>query len=687
MPCATPFRRGFSAGNSHGLGRRIPSWILALLTGAVLSAGATPPVLAVPAGNARPVGAGSGRQMLPPYVPEWSRLIAQGGNATADLGPAAADSPVSARIYLAGRDPGSLADYAAAVSDPGSRLFHRYLTPAQVRARFGPTARQVAAVRSWLTGIGMHVTSVTAHYVAVSGTAAQAQRAFGVVWHSYQVDGTTQQSPPPSAQPAAPASAATAVLAVAPVQTGLPGYQSPAEGATASAPLSSSVPVSPPCSSYYGQNLATTLPSAYGHTAPYWGCGYTPQQMRSAYAVPAGLTGKDVTVAVVDPWRQPTAANDLATFAAAHGQPLHPGQFSQILPPGLDASCQGTTPGPITPPLLETPEAEAAHEMAPDADIVYIGAKCDDGDATVQDLDALTTVTDRDLASIATCPWNITTSQATASPGLIGSYQQIFQQGAAEGIGFYFGFRDYFNTPSGAPGPTVEYPVSDPWVTAVGGTSLAIGPHGQYEWETGWGDRNTSLAADGTSWASLPGAFFDGSGGGTSTLFGQPSYQRGIVPLAFSHANGTAAPMRVVPDIAAAGDDLTTRLLFGQTSSTTPGGPVSYHEFTAGGTSIACALIAGIQADAQQAAGTPIGFADPAIYARYGISAYHDVTDQPLGAHGTPAVVVPAGGLGNSQPLLVTLGMDQSLAATAGYDDVTGVGSPAPGYFASYREK
>jgi len=29
----------------------------------------------------------------------------------------------------------------------------------------------------------------------------------------------------------------------------------------------------------------------------------------------------------------------------------------------------------------------------------------------------------------------------------------------------------------------------------------------------------------------------------------------------------------------------------------------------------------------------------------------------------------------------VTLGMDLGLAATPGYDDVTGVGAPAPGYF------
>lgn len=145
--------------------------------------------------------------------------------------------------------------------------------------------------------------------------------------------------------------------------------------------------------------------------------------------------------------------------------------------------------------------------------------------------------------------------------------------------------------------------------------------------------------------------------------------------------------MRVTPDIAAAGDDVDTRLLFGETSSVTPGGPATYREFTAGGTSIACALIAGMQADAQQAAGAPIGFANPALYARYGTAAYHDVTDHPLGPGRHIGVVVPAGILGNSQPLLVTLGADAGLAATAGYDDITGVGTPAPGYFASFRRR
>lgn len=164
-------------------------------------------------------------------------------------------------------------------------LYHRYLTPAQVQERFGPTARQIAALRSLLTAAGLRVTDVTAHYVAVSGTAAQAQRAFGAAWHSYRVDGTTQQSPPPGAELTAPALVAAAILTVAPVQTGLPGYTSPPASASvpgkaqsstspAAAP-SSPATAKPPCSSYYGQSLATSLPPAYG-APPRTGAVATP---------------------------------------------------------------------------------------------------------------------------------------------------------------------------------------------------------------------------------------------------------------------------------------------------------------------------------------------------------------------------------------------------------------------------
>lgn len=694
-------------GNGAIPGRRgWPALVLGagLAACAALLAGAGGPAIASSSRPGAMAGATPNGQQVPGYVPLWAYLQAQGGTAAADLGPAAASAPVNVRVYLAGRDPRGLAAFAAAVSDPRSRLYRRYLSPAQVQQRFGPAAGQAGSVKAWLAGAGLTVQAVTAHYVAVTGTVAAAERAFGASWHSYRVDGTTQQSFPPSARPSAPRPAAAAVLAVAPLPAGQPAPSTAPSASPSSAP-SPSQPVTtsaPACSAYYGQSLAASLPAAYGRIVPYAGCGYTPRQLRSAYGVPSGLTGRGVTVAIVGISRNPSAARDVAAFGARHGQPWRPGQYTQILQPGLEASCQ-ETPSRYSE---QAPDAEAVHDMAPGADVLAMQTRCglgagervfdaatDASDLPV--LDALTHVTDRHLASIVTSSGNIRDSEATTSPGLVAAYEQIFQQGAAEGIGFYFAAGDFgdFSVISRDHQPETGYPRSDPWVTSVGGTSLAVGPAGQYEWEAGWGDHAAGLTGGGTAWQDPPGSFTGGSGGGTSTLFAQPFYQRAVVPPALSHAPGTATAMRVFPDIAADADP-STGVLVGGFNSPGPGQPAAYRESPAGGNSLSVQLIGGMQADAQQAAGTAIGFANPAIYARYtppsarthSEASYHDVTGSPLGPGTTPALALPAAASLNGVPgpFLISLGLDQGLAAAPGYDDVTGVGTPASGFFAPY---
>jgi Pro-kumamolisin, activation domain len=194
-----------------------PAWILGagLLTCGALLAGAAGQAIASAARSVAMAGATAGGQRIPGYVPLWAYLQSQGGTAAADLGPAAASAPVDVRVYLAGRDPRGLAADAEAVSDPRSRLYRHYLSPAQVQERFGPAAGQAGSVRAWLAGAGLTVETVTAHYVAVTGTAAAAERAFGTPWHTYQADGTAQQSFLPSARLSAPRPVAAAVLAVA----------------------------------------------------------------------------------------------------------------------------------------------------------------------------------------------------------------------------------------------------------------------------------------------------------------------------------------------------------------------------------------------------------------------------------------------------------------------------------------
>jgi subtilase family serine protease len=125
-------------------------------------------------------------------------------------------------------------------------------------------------------------------------------------------------------------------------------------------------------------------------------------------------------------------------------------------------------------------------------------------------------------------------------------------------------------------------------------------------------------------------------------------------------------------------------MLVGQTTRQPNGVSYAFSFSRIGGTSVACPTFAGIEADAQQAAGSPLGFANPAIYQRYGTTAFHDVTDNPLGTGHLAEVrtnfVHPSRDKGATVTYLRTLGIDgegaSSLPAVKGYDDATGVGSP-----------
>jgi subtilase family serine protease len=225
----------------------------------------------------------------------------------------------------------------------------------------------------------------------------------------------------------------------------------------------------------------------------------------------------------------------------------------------------------------------------------------------------------------------------------------------------------------------------------VGGTSLAIGKSKNYEFETSWGTLLDPLSSSGKSWEFTPPGvypdYYDGSsGGGVSTAYKQPFYQRGVVPYSLATAvpeGTTTTPMRVVPDVSALADP-STGVLVGETSLLADGTTYGFALSRIGGTSVACPTFAGIEADAQQAAGHPLGFADPAIYQRFGTAAYHDVTDHPLGPGYLAEVrnnyTDPYTKTGPLVTYLRTLGIDgegaAALPAVKGYDDSTGVGSP-----------
>jgi subtilase family serine protease len=631
--------------------------------------------------------AGTTRRAIADTHPSWAvaakRLSSQ------------ASGTVNAKVYLAPSNASALAGAVAAVSNPKSADYRHFWSAARIRAEFAPSASEIAGVRSWLTSAGLSVTrtntNIAGSYLAVRGSVAAASKAFGVTFATYRGPGG-QAARAPEQTATAPASVAGSVLAVAGLDTAKSQIK------PALPPPGPNYWLAGQCSTYYGQKVATNKPKAYGSFQPWTNCGYSPAQVRGAYGVTSATTGAGQTVAIVDAYSSPTMLSDANQFATVEGDTgFTAGQYQQFkaAPYTLAAANECDAQGWYGE---ETLDVESVHGMAPDANVRYVGAgSCLDSD--LAQADAL--IVNRSLASIVSNSWGEPAQYST-----IGDvFDSIFQLGALRGIGFFFSSGDSgYEAPGEDPfsgGRQVDFPTSSPYVTSVGGTSLAIGATNNYQWETSWGTLLDPLVYTkaGKKWQYTPPgkypAWYDGSGGGgVSTVYAQPPYQAGVVPtsLAESLPNGTtsSSPMRVIPDVSALADP-STGIAVGQTTLQPDGKNYAFSLSRIGGTSVACPVFAGIEADAQQALGSSIGFANPSIYSldtsdgyTSPSPAFNDVTDHPLGpgflAEVRSNYTNPYTKQGPLLTYLRTLGLNGTgadrLRAVAGYDDATGVGSP-----------
>jgi len=601
-------------------------------------------------------GAASPSQVIANTKPLWT---AQAVN----LGHASRSAAVNARVYLAPVGGlAALAQLATAMATPGNPSYHKFLTPAQYQQRFGPTDRTVHLVSAYLRRAGLKVTGVGTgnRYIAIKGHVAAAQRAFGTRINRYRHNGQVVQAP--TSAVSIPASLASFVLTVSGLDT-TPHMVTPASAPRVSQPAG--YRNARPCSDYYGQLAAsaeadgtTPLPQYDSATLPYAVCGYTGTQLRSAYEGSTSLDGTGVTVAITDAYASPSIASDAAIYAQRNGDRAYaPGQLTQTVPHHYTHEGVCGANGWWGE---ETLDVEAVHAMAQGANIhYYAAASCFDKDL----LDTLGQVVHDGTAQLVTNSWD--DYEANSTPDSVAAYEAIFLQGATEGMTFMFSSGDDGDELAATGIKQVDYPASDPYVTAVGGTSIAIGSTGNRLFETGWGTVRHGLAAGGTSWGD--GTYYYGSGGGSSALFDQPAYQAGIAP-------GGA---RQVPDVAMVGDP-TTGMLVGETQRFPKGG-VKYDEYRIGGTSLSSPLFAGMTALALQAAGSGAGLLNPIIYGNLG--AFTDVAGSPPDAGNVRADYV--NGVDTTQGVVYsvrTFNEDSSLQVSSGWDDVTGVGVPNAGW-------
>jgi subtilase family serine protease len=624
-------------------------------------------VVAGLAGTPSVLAAGHGRRAVAASSPYQTR-------GAADTGAVARAAKQTLRVYLAPR--GGVAALEAAVADvstPGGANYGRFLTPSGFRARFAPTAATITAIKRWLRSEGLRVHSVErfGRYVTVTGSAAAVEAAFATPLHSFSRGNVTFQAPTKAAT--VPASVATSILAVAGLST---------ERHT----MKPKAPIPPPnafvngrpCSKYYGQikakyqaDFTTPLPTFNGSVLPYASCGYEPRQFRGAYEgdAAANFDGSGQSVGILDAYAAPTIEQDANTYATRHGDPAFaPGQLTQTVPTTFTNVDECGASGWFSE---ETLDVEAVHAMAPGAGVHYYGAtSCLNSDIA----DTLDQVVDDNAVSIVSNSYGSTEADENADD--IAATTQAFLQGAMQGITFFFSSGDNGDELDNTGTIQADYPASNPWITAVGGTSAGIGPSDELLFQTGWGTEKYSLSADGSSWTAA--GFLYGSGGGFSSVFNRPDYQRELVPP-------TSPPGRAVPDVALDGDP-TTGMLIGETQQF-PSGP-AYGEYRIGGTSLSSPLMAGFQALTLQRAGARQGFLNPSIYraAKNQPQLFRDVAGPAPDAGNVRADY--ANGLDPSDGVLYsvrTFNQDSSLTVTPGWDDVTGVGSPSPRYIEAFN--
>jgi len=620
-------------------------------------------------GSAIPaMAAPSGRATLAGNVPPWAK--------SANFKTAANPSDsIGFRVYLGWNNGSAVEALAKAVSDPRSASYGQYLTPQQFRQQYAPSQAQVGAVQNWLRSQGFSIvyTPMNNHYVSAEGTVAQASAAFGTTFGMYSVDGLTLRSP--SSDISVPASIAGSISGVLGLDDVAQTVHTNHIKADPNAPPSSAFVNAPPLADYWGQ-LTAPYTNPYGSSAlPYVPRGYTPQQVKGAYGLGnTSLDGTGVTVAIIDAYASPTIQQDLDQWSANRG--MASTNIIQVVAPGtFHHPERGMKQDPQGWYGEESLDVEAVHGMAPGAHIVYVGAP-----NNFQDLDAaLNHVVDRHLASIVTNSYGFRTE--FLPPGFIRPYEDTILQGAVEGITINFSSGDDNDESLVVGYQTVDWPASSPFVTAVGGTSLAVGAGNSYLFETGWGTRTRTLS--GNTFPNPPGSWLYGSGGGVSRLFAEPWYQQGVVQNSVFVAQGHGSG-RAVPDVAALGDPQ-TGFRIGQTqtffaTSKTPAG-ARYSEYRIGGTSLSSPIMAGIFALANQArdaAGkADLGFANPLLYSLNSSSAVTDIVD--------PASTVAAvrvnfnngeDDTNGTTVILRTMNQTLSLHTTPGWDDVTGIGTP-----------
>ncbi len=554
----------------------------------------------------------------------------------ADLGVAPGDTEVTLALTLNYRDKAGLDALVLRQGTPGSSLFHRFLTPAQFAARFGPAQADHDAVVAALQRAGFRILRTYANRTVIDAAApaSVAGAYFQTGFHLYQQagHGVRYGNNTPAILPDELSSRVNAVAGLDNIVRRRP-LNRPAQMFFDASRQAAKTPAAQPI-----ERLSNS-----GQFE-----GLYPAGLAAAYKYPA-VTGAGHAIAIVID--SDITTSSLTTFWAAAGV-TRTGAFNRVL-------VNGTNPG-VNGDVSETAiDTETTSSLAPAATInLYLTSSLDD--APIEDaynLAVSNNNVDAVSSSFGGCELDDTPFNTATDA--------IAEQGVAIGITFTASSGDaggdcedetaqgrtYYNP------DIVSSPASGPHFLAIGGTALTV-------------NATTGARVSETAWS--PGGSSGGGGGGVSSFWALPSYQAGVSGVAVvptikvkspeSQPNGGFAG-RNVPDISMDASNATGSYIavYYYSSSTARSGSWTGY----GGTSVANPVFASLVALNNQVTGSKSGYVNPTLY-----SAFTKNGASPGGVYGADFLDITSGSIGGT-----VNGVGVSWSAKAGYDQATGIGT------------
>jgi subtilase family serine protease len=436
-----------------------------------------------------------------------------------------ASESVTFELYIPLSNKAALEQLLADQQTTTSAQYHQWMTPAQIQARFGPSAATVAAVSQELAGYGLTAKQVSPQLLQVSGSGAEVSEALGApLVHGITAKGrsvvfTTRPVSLPSATGSAGA-----------VLTGLSGTVRQHTHAKKAA-----------------------LPSnRYSPEGGYWF-----DDLKQAYTFPSyeKYTGKGSKIGILI-----SSAINPSDMTAYFGHEKLAVPSITVEPVLGGAPFDPNSDGSLEAEL----DVQQSGGMAPDAAITVYDIPDLSDESIIAGLEQIVQDNKVDVVNMSFGGPELAYTAAYNSgvdyTYLLKAEDEIMAKGNAMGIAFVASsgdlgalsipsaacFYDNAPTPCGTFQASVEFPASSPHVTGVGGTNLktvydSSNPNdldSAYVSEEAYAD---SISGDYEYGTTATGAYW-GSGGGDSILFSKPFYQL----LARTGDTGT----RSVPDVA-----------------------------------------------------------------------------------------------------------------------------------------